>query len=163
MFSQAITFIPTVSCSYDPNDKIGIPQGFSEPHFIEPGTEMLYRIRFQNTGNFPATHVRVRDMIDNSKFDLSSLQPVYSSHDMVTCKYPDGTVDFMFDNIMLPDSVNDEPNSHGMLIYRISPLSELAHGDELTNTASIYFDSNPPVITNTTLHTILNAVLLILS
>jgi hypothetical protein len=55
---------------------------------------------------------------------------------------------------MLPDSTTDEPGSQGYVIYRIKPLPTLAFGDVIENTASIYFDENPPIVTNTTFHTI---------
>jgi hypothetical protein len=40
------------------------------------------------------------------------------------------------------------------VIYRIKPLPTLVFGDVIENTASIYFDENPPIVTNTTYHTI---------
>jgi hypothetical protein len=36
--------------AYDPNDKQGFPTGFGAKHYIRPGTELEYLIRFQNTG-----------------------------------------------------------------------------------------------------------------
>ncbi|MFM7726501.1 MAG: hypothetical protein ACKO7B_07360, partial [Flavobacteriales bacterium] len=42
---------PTVTCSYDPNDKQATPAGWTEQHFITAGQDIEYRIRFQNTGN----------------------------------------------------------------------------------------------------------------
>jgi hypothetical protein len=60
---------------------------------------------------------------------------------------------FTFDNIMLPDSTTNEPESHGFVRYSISPKSGLADYTEVTNTAYIYFDFNPAIVTNTTLNT----------
>jgi hypothetical protein len=40
--------------------------------------------------------------------------------------------------------------------YRIKPKQNLAIGTEIVNTASIYFDFNSPIVTNTTLNTILH-------
>jgi hypothetical protein len=54
---------------------------------------------------------------------------------------------------MLPDSHINEPASHGWLMYRIKLKDNLALGTQITNTASIYFDYNAPVVTNTTLNT----------
>ncbi len=51
---------------------------------------------------------------------------------------------------MLPDSATDMAGSQGYFKFRI-PLSEgLPNMTEVENTAAIYFDLNPPVITNTT-------------
>jgi hypothetical protein len=61
---------------------------------------------------------------------------------------------FEFSNIQLPDSGANEPGSHGMVAFEISPKPNLANGTQLTNGAAIYFDWHPPVITNSTLNTI---------
>jgi hypothetical protein len=58
-------------------------------------------------------------------------------------------MEFKFDNILLPDSNINEPMSHGYISYRIKPKSTLITGDTIRNSASIYFDFNPPIITNT--------------
>ncbi|MFY8130670.1 MAG: DUF7619 domain-containing protein, partial [Burkholderiaceae bacterium] len=49
----------------------------------------------------------------------------------------------------LPDSTNDEPNSHGFIAYKIKPKTNVIVGDIVNATAAIYFDFNPPIITNT--------------
>ena len=56
---------------------------------------------------------------------------------------------YQFENILLPDSIVNEPLSHGFVRYRIKPKSTLIAGDSITNNAAIYFDFNAPVITNT--------------
>jgi hypothetical protein len=55
---------------------------------------------------------------------------------------------------MLPDSVNNEPESHGFVSFTVRPEPELPLLTELNNTTAIYFDNNPPIITNTTWSTI---------
>jgi hypothetical protein len=153
-YSNDWTTSNVVSCAYDPNDKQAIPVGYAEPHFILADTEIEYKIRFQNTGNAPAFNVDIEDQIDISKLDLSTFQPITASHSYSALVQPDGHVTFTFANIMLPDSTTDEPGSQGYVIYRIKPLPTLAFGDVIENTASIYFDENPPIVTNTTFHTI---------
>jgi hypothetical protein len=49
----------------------------------------------------------------------------------------------------LPDSNRNEAASNGYIVYRIKPKSTLLPGDTINNTASIYFDFNLPVQTNT--------------
>jgi hypothetical protein len=44
--------------------------------------------------------------------------------------------------------------SQGYVRYRIRPKADLPFGTTIENTAGIYFDANPAVITNTTLNTI---------
>lgn len=144
----------TVSCSYDPNDKQATPAGYAEPHYILADTEIEYKIRFQNTGNASAFNVHIDDQLDLSKLDLSTFEPVAASHSYYTIVNPDGFVQFVFDNIMLPDSASDEPGSQGFVIYKIRPYTDITPESVIENTAYIYFDENPAVITNTTYHTI---------
>lgn len=142
----------TVLSSYDPNDKAAMPAGIGASGDIAPGTRLTYTIRFQNTGNFYATDVILRDTLD-ADFDQSTLEVVGGSHPF-TWHNDFGKLAFEFRNIMLPDSNTNEPGSHGHVVYRISPKSTLPLGTELTNTAHIYFDFNAAIVTNTTLNTL---------
>ena len=54
-----------------------------------------------------------------------------------------------FNNIQLVDSNRNETASHGFIAYRVKPKNNLVIGDVIKNTASIYFDYNLPVRTNT--------------
>ena len=56
---------------------------------------------------------------------------------------------FTFDNILLPDSSVNEMASHGYVRYQIQHRDGLPEETYVQNTAGIYFDFNPPVITNT--------------
>jgi hypothetical protein len=60
---------------------------------------------------------------------------------------------WQFNNILLPDSNTNEPASNGFIQFRISPKTGLALGSKVRNHAEIYFDFNPPIITNQTLTT----------
>ncbi|HAI18105.1 MAG TPA: hypothetical protein DCM10_08845 [Xanthomarina gelatinilytica] len=64
----------------------------------------------------------------------------------------------MFDNINLPFEAADEPNSHGYIAYKIKPKSTVQIGDIMSGNASIYFDYNPPIITNTVFTEIMEAL-----
>jgi hypothetical protein len=61
---------------------------------------------------------------------------------------------FEFNPIYLPDSNVNEVTSHGFIEYRIAQQANLPNGTIINNNASIYFDYNAPVKTNTTVHTI---------
>ncbi|MFK8102664.1 MAG: T9SS type A sorting domain-containing protein [Saprospiraceae bacterium] len=50
----------------------------------------------------------------------------------------------------MPDSTSNFEESQGYVSYMISPKPGLAEETNIENTASIYFDTNPPVVTNTT-------------
>jgi uncharacterized repeat protein (TIGR01451 family) len=143
-----------VSCAYDPNDIQGDPVGYTDNHFILEDTEIEYRIRFQNTGNAPAQNVRIENLIDIEKLDISTFQPTSASDPMTVNVDDNGMVNFMFNGIMLPDSGSNFLESIGSLTYKIRTKPGVSPGDIIENTAGIYFDSNPPIITNTAFHEI---------
>ncbi|MCC6280919.1 MAG: T9SS type A sorting domain-containing protein [Saprospiraceae bacterium] len=152
------TFFEDVDCvenigSYDPNDKQGFPRGVGAEHFIPKGEEIEYLIRFQNTGTDTAFTVMILDTL-STLFDLSTLRPGASSHPYTFNLLGQGVAQFVFSNIMLPDSNVNEAASHGFVKLTISPKTGLPDNTQLENQAGIYFDFNDPVITNRTLHTI---------
>jgi hypothetical protein len=138
----------TVVGSYDPNDKSVAPQHLT-PTDISDRTPLEYVIRFQNTGTFPAETVRILDTLSRS-FDLSSFKIIASSHVYSYTMSNKGVVEFTFNNINLADSTANEKESHGFIKYKITPKANLVLGNELSNTAYIFFDFNTPVVTNTT-------------
>jgi uncharacterized repeat protein (TIGR01451 family) len=142
--------------SYDPNDKQAFPRGFTNQNIIPPNTELEYLVRFQNTGTDTAFTVYVIDTLDQN-LNVESLELGASSHpyqiSLQTTKSGKTFIRWQFDNILLPDSNTNELRSHGFVQYRISPKSGLAPGSKVRNHAEIYFDFNPPVITNQTLTT----------
>ncbi len=137
-----------VVTSYDPNEKSVSPVGD-----IEQNQEWLtYTIHFQNTGNAPAQHIVVTDTLDAS-IQEATFTYLGSSHEPFI-QVNGNVVKFSFPNINLPDSTNDEPNSHGYVQYKVKIDSGLTVGTTIENTANIFFDFNTPVITNTTVNTI---------
>jgi|LSQX01.1.fsa_nt_gb surface protein len=140
------TLAQVVVNSYDPNDK-QVLQG-EELHIDKTDDYLDYLIRFQNTGTASAINVRILDTL-HPKLDWNTFVPISASHDYYI-KIKDGNhVEFMFDNIHLPDSISNEPESHGYVAYKIRPKSDVQVGDVITGDAAIYFDFNPPIITNT--------------
>ena len=59
----------------------------------------------------------------------------------------------------MPDSNTNEPKSHRFVKFRIKPLTSVILNDTIRNRASIYFDYNLPVGTNTTVTTFRNYVI----
>ncbi len=139
--------------SYDPNDKSVFPQGRGPMHGILNNIPLTYTIRFQNTGTADALNVLVADTID-AGLNFQSLHIIQSSHSMRTVVLSGNVLHFIFDNINLPDSATNEPMSHGFVTYEIDQIPGLSQGTVLRNTAYIYFDFNPPIVTNTTFNTI---------
>ncbi len=140
----------TVTGSYDPNDK-QVDQGRGEEWYTLMNTRLTYRIRFQNTGTDTAFVVKIKDKLD-SNLEITSLKIESSSHPM-TYSLNDGELAFTFDNIKLPDSVRNEPASHGFVRYSISPKAGLTENTVVRNQADIYFDFNVPVATNEVFNT----------
>jgi Leucine-rich repeat (LRR) protein len=132
--------------SYDPNDIIALEGNFIAPN--EVSNYLNYRIRFQNTGTASAINVVVKNELD-SDLDWDTFEPITASHNYRVNITDDNKVDFIFENIYLPDSTTNEPASNGWIYYKIKPKSTFAISDVVENTANIYFDFNAPVITNT--------------
>lgn len=122
--------------------------------FIDEDEAYLdYLIRFQNTGNFPATDVVLVDSLHQA-LDPTSILVTGHSHDYVLEVDTNDVAYFIFEDIMLPDSTSNEPESHGFVRFRIAFDQELIPGDSISNTAGIYFDLNSPIITNTVYNTV---------
>lgn len=139
--------------SWDPNDKTGFPLGYGAQHYIEDDTKMRYRVRFQNTGTAPALDVVILDTL-SPHLDVFSIKMGAASHPYTWTILNDNVLKFTFSNINLPDSASNEPASHGFVDYKIEQQPNNPIGTVINNSAAIYFDLNPPVITNTTFHTI---------
>ncbi len=140
--------------AYDPNDKQGFPVGYGNQHFIEPGADITYLIRFQNTGTDTAFTVTIRDTLAAAWLDPATLRPGASSHPYTWELTGPGALAFHFENILLPDSNVNEPASHGFVQFRISQRAGVPLGTVIENDAAIFFDYNAPIITNTTFHTV---------
>ena len=138
----------TVTGSWDPNDKAVTPSGVFPPSLVTAGDYLNYTIRFQNTGTDTAFNVHIVDTLSQN-LNVSTFEMVASSHPCSFNLHGTGIVDFIFSNILLPDSNVNELGSNGYVSYKIKPKSTLVIGDEIENTAYIYFDFNLPVMTNT--------------
>lgn len=148
------TICGTVLNSFDPNTKTVEPAGNGATGNIDPSTPSFsYTVNFQNTGNSPAFNIFILDTID-SDLDISTLHIISSSHMVTATMVAPNVAKFSFNNIFLPDSTNDEPGSHGYVNYSIAPKPGLPDGTQITNSAYIYFDFNPAIVTNTTTNTI---------
>lgn len=141
-----------VSNSWDPNEKEVFPQGKTNQGYIDHDQVLTYVVHFQNTGSDTAYNIYITDTL-NPGLNLNSLKILTSSHYMQYSLY-ENIVTFNFPNIMLPDSGKDLAGSQGFVSYKITPDNYLPEATSLTNTAYIFFDYNPAVITNTTLNTV---------
>nr|WP_321235200.1 T9SS type A sorting domain-containing protein [uncultured Psychroserpens sp.] len=134
--------------SYDPNNKMEAhgPQIVFDD-FASSDEYLYYTIRFQNLGTAPATFIRIDDIID-SQMDETTFQMLRSSHDYVVTR-TENNLEWFFEDINLPAEQDDSEGSNGFVYFRIKPNSGYAIGDIIPNTASIFFDFNAPIVTNT--------------
>ncbi|MFK7796183.1 MAG: T9SS type A sorting domain-containing protein [Aureispira sp.] len=139
--------------SYDPNDKNAQPQGYQANHYVNNTTALNYHIRFQNTGTDTAFTVVVVDTLD-AALDPASIVMGASSHAYTWQLRENGILVVTFNHIMLPDSNVNEPLSNGFFKFNIHQRPNNPDGTRIENRAAIYFDFNPPIITNTVFHTI---------
>ena len=135
--------------SYDPNDKQVSPQG----DILLSDNELKYTIQFQNSGTDTAFNVVVVDTL-SANLDVTSIRNIIASHPFEYSISGQGVLTFTFNNILMPDSNVNEPASHGLIEFTIDQKSSNTIGTEIKNTAEIYFDFNPPIVTNTVLNTI---------
>jgi uncharacterized repeat protein (TIGR01451 family) len=133
--------------AYDPNDKMEAHGERILHSAFTPYDYLTYTIRFENTGTASAINVRINDVL-NSQLDESSIRMVSASHPYIMDR-TGNNINWYFDNIMLPPSVANTNIGKGYVTFQIKPRTGYAVGDIIPNTASIYFDFNPPIITNT--------------
>ncbi len=146
--NNVIALHQLISNAWDPNEKSVSPAGM-----IPNNTELKYTIHFQNTGNAPAANISVKDTLDTN-VDPMTFVITGSSHPYNFVMNGNGVAIFNFYNIQLPDSSADFAGSNGWISYSITTKPALPELTVINNRASIYFDYNQPVLTNTTADTI---------
>ncbi|MBX2980588.1 MAG: DUF11 domain-containing protein [Flavobacteriales bacterium] len=146
--NNSATNLRTITGAYDPNDKLAYTSnGNTSVWQINEDQWIDYTIRFQNTGTDTAFNVVITDTLPPN-LDPGTLVMGSASHSPFSWELRgESTLRVFFPNILLPDSNFSEPLSHGFVGFRIRPRLPLLPGDEITNIANIYFDFNPPVIT----------------
>jgi len=128
-------------------------------YFADPAGDLEYIIDFENKkqATDPAQNVVTTDVLD-SNLDPSTLEILTVSHpgsfsmemDIVGTSV---TVTFIFTDINLPPNENP-PEGEGFVHFRIGLKAGLPVGTEVRNSASIVFDSNPPIETDEIVHVI---------
>ncbi len=140
-----------VTGSYDPNKKEVFPDG----NITNNDSILTYTIHFQNTGT-DTTHFVI--LVDSLPAEIypSSVTPVAFSHlyKWLSVTGLGGVLKVEFNPIYLVDSATNEPASKGFFTFTAKKKPALAVGTQIKNKAYIYFDYNPPIITNTVINTI---------
>ncbi|MBL7727876.1 MAG: DUF11 domain-containing protein, partial [Dinghuibacter sp.] len=143
-----------VQGSFDPNDKLENHAGSIRRVKALAGEELVYTIRFQNTGTDTAFNVYIRDTLPTS-LDASSLRVISASHAYTVESSGfmgfgyQRVLTFRFNNILLPDSGTNAAASNGFISFALKTVNSITVGNQVLNSASIYFDFNASVSTNT--------------
>lgn len=133
--------------SFDPND-ITEHHGERILHSSFTSNDYLtYTIRFENTGTAEAINIKVVDALDN-KLDPATIRMIDSSAPY-TLERIGGNLTWKFNAVNLPPSVPNTLIGKGFVTFQIKPKPSYAVGDVIPNSASIYFDTNPAIVTNT--------------
>ena len=153
MFKQVYSpafFSTIIFSSYDPNDKLvdeGVPDIINDRSINRKW--LTYTIRFENTGNFSAKDIVITDLLDDN-LDPNSVKVIEASHDytidIIQNVENESTLKFSFNDIFLPF---DDANNDGYIKFMIKANEAIAENTIVNNTANIYFDQNPAIITNT--------------
>jgi len=136
-----------VVASFDPNDKMEAHGGKIAVSDFGPDDFLVYTIRFENTGTAAASNITVTDKLDQ-KLNESSIELVASSHPC-TMQKSLRTIEWDFQNIALPVSIPGTDIGKGFVTFRVKPESGYGIGTIIPNSANIYFDVNPVIVTNT--------------
>jgi uncharacterized repeat protein (TIGR01451 family) len=139
----------TVVNAFDPNEKECL-EG-NNIALAKVGDYVHYIIRFENDGTANAQNIVVKDMIDTTKFDITTIIPESGSATYTTRITNTNQVEFIFQDINLPFAAG---TNTGYVAFKIKTKPTLVTGNTFSNTASIYFDYNFPINTNTVTTTI---------
>ena len=138
-----------VGCAVDPNDKVVMPPGIRDEHYTLTGDALTYTIRFENLGNAEAIDITIVDTLD-SAFDMSSFKVRNSSFPVLTM-IEGHVVTFFLKNIWLVEK------GTGFVTFEIKAHSDVPDLTAVENLAGIVFDFNQPILTNTTMNTLVEA------
>jgi uncharacterized repeat protein (TIGR01451 family) len=136
----------TIVGSYDPNDKVESHGGKILHASFTNNDYLTYTIQFENTGTYMAENVRVNDLLD-VKLDETSVKMIKASHPFNLARVGNN-LNWNFDGIELPPSVPNTQIGHGYVVFQIKPKVGYVVGDVIPNKAEIYFDFNPPIVTD---------------
>jgi len=133
--------------SYDPNDKMEAHGSRLPFNQFTQNDYFHYTIRFQNNGTASAIDIHIEDFLD-AKIDETSVLMESASHSYVMNRVGNHLT-WTFKNIYLPSSTVDAASSMGYVEFKVKLKPGFQAGDIVPNNASIYFDSNAAITTNT--------------
>ncbi|QLH45248.1 MAG: SprB repeat-containing protein [Bacteroidota bacterium] len=142
-----------IASSYDPNEKYVSPRGEGpQGKITKQDTLLEYTVVFQNTGTAPARNIRILDTL-SSKLDLSTL---WVREVVITTRHKCGMGIFLIFILKIFTCQTVPTMNHSVMVLSHIPSNKNSNaiGDVIQNSASIYFDYNAPIKTNTTINTL---------
>jgi uncharacterized repeat protein (TIGR01451 family) len=152
--NNVFTDVQEIMGAFDPNDLLAWPEGTGVNKLITADQRITYRIRFQNVGNYVATHVTLKDVLPEA-LDSESISGMHASHPYFISML-DNELKVEFRSIYLPDSSSNQEASNGFFEFDIAVRDYAAGGSKIENQAAITFDFNEPIYTNKVFHTLVN-------
>ena len=134
--------------SYDPNNKMESHGDKIPFNLFAPDDYFHYTIHFQNNGTASAIDVTVEDFLNTTMIDEETVLMESASHNYVMNRVGNHLV-WIFKNIFLPTSSVNATGSMGYVEFKVKLKPGFQPGTIVPNNASIYFDANPAVVTNT--------------
>ncbi len=154
--TDTLTFSKPLRCAIDPNDKQVSPFR-TDPgnnNYTRTDETLMYTIRFQNLGNDTAFAVRIEDQL-SEHLDWTTLKPLARSHPYTAHVSDGGLLTMEFTDIELVDSITNPAGSEGYVAFEIAAYPDVEDFTVVSNTASIIFDRNRPIVTNTVISTLM--------
>ncbi|MDB5283700.1 MAG: hypothetical protein JWO06_2775 [Bacteroidota bacterium] len=147
-------FSETVIGSHDPNDKVVEPANT----ISESDSVLTYTIHFQNTGTDYTHFIIVKDTL-SANLDPGTVRNIASSHKYSSFDISGrGILTWTFNPLRLADSIADPEGSKGFIMFQVKKKKNIPVGSSISNTASVYFDYNSAVVTNTVTDTVTNTI-----
>ena len=145
--NNSTTSSQIIRAAYDPNDKMESHGDKIPINTFTIDDYFYYTIRFQNTGTANASDVNIEDVL-NVKIDEATIRMISASHNYTMTRV-NNSIDWNFKNIQLvPESASPEL-SKGFVHFKVKLKPGFVVGTIVPNNASIFFDTNPAIVTNT--------------
>lgn len=140
-------FNQVVAGAYDPNDVICLQGNDVSSTLI--GDYLHYLVRFENTGNYPATNIVIETFVDSNQYQLETMQIINATHNLYS-RTTGNRVEFIFEDIQLSAAALGPGGGggHGGILLKMRSNRNLVPGNKVSRKANIYFDYNAPVVTN---------------
>lgn len=132
--------------SFDPNDKMESHGPKILISSFTPDDYLFYTIRFENTGTASTLNIKITDTLDG-QLDENTVEMISVTGSNCNMLREGRNLTWFFEGINLPPTIENPEQSQGQVSFKVKPKPGYAVGDVIPNQASIYFDFNPPIVT----------------